>query len=362
MATHHVHTSIASLLNRTDDELSSMFNMDGQEARKELLERQANGELLVGSENCEGFDPIKGCPGHEENKYPIGGYAPGNYLCKCCICSCEFQGDKRAVQCEPCAEKAVGNLKDDDQIIANQMAGMSIEEAIFQAGFTRGHNVGYERMKREAEQGVIHQRKDTVEEEWESFWKEIVTNEDGTINIEQIKKELADFSFVMEQVPKVYCHITGDAMSKVIYKAEDVIRVADDHFNKSLKEALKDEQEAQPGAVWVKASERLPAIEGRIICKRLGEPIVAFCQRFKDGSYRITNGRMQVWVGWKEFEWLDESGAAAESEIEQLKAEIERRNKIMEDDLKLHCRLNMPGISDQEQECAWAMFKLKNNL
>lgn len=38
-----------------------------------------------------------------DNKYPIGGFAPGNYQCKCCTCGSEFIGDKRAVQCEPCA-------------------------------------------------------------------------------------------------------------------------------------------------------------------------------------------------------------------------------------------------------------------
>lgn len=40
-----------------------------------------------------------------ENKYPIGGYAPGNYHCSCYSCGNKFIGDKRAVQCEPCALK-----------------------------------------------------------------------------------------------------------------------------------------------------------------------------------------------------------------------------------------------------------------
>lgn len=38
-----------------------------------------------------------------EQKYPIGGYAPGNYHNRCCTCERSFFGDKRAVQCEPCA-------------------------------------------------------------------------------------------------------------------------------------------------------------------------------------------------------------------------------------------------------------------
>jgi hypothetical protein len=36
-------------------------------------------------------------------RYPIEGYAPGQYTCKCVGCGIEFMGDKRAVQCEPCA-------------------------------------------------------------------------------------------------------------------------------------------------------------------------------------------------------------------------------------------------------------------
>ena len=39
----------------------------------------------------------------KEPKYPIGGYAPGYYGCTCVTCKTQFQGDKRAVQCEPCA-------------------------------------------------------------------------------------------------------------------------------------------------------------------------------------------------------------------------------------------------------------------
>ena len=40
-------------------------------------------------------------------KYPIGGYAPGNYYSECVNCKEEFIGDKLARQCEPCAINAV---------------------------------------------------------------------------------------------------------------------------------------------------------------------------------------------------------------------------------------------------------------
>lgn len=43
----------------------------------------------------------------ELKAWPLMGYAPGDYMCRCCDCGAEFVGDKRAVQCLPCASKAV---------------------------------------------------------------------------------------------------------------------------------------------------------------------------------------------------------------------------------------------------------------
>jgi predicted nucleic acid-binding Zn-ribbon protein len=41
-----------------------------------------------------------------ERKYPVGGFAPGNYYCHCTSCGVRFRGDKRALQCEPCGIKS----------------------------------------------------------------------------------------------------------------------------------------------------------------------------------------------------------------------------------------------------------------
>lgn len=46
-----------------------------------------------------------------EKIYPIGGYAPGNYTCICSTCGSQFIGDKRAVQCEPCAVEVVRQVR-----------------------------------------------------------------------------------------------------------------------------------------------------------------------------------------------------------------------------------------------------------
>lgn len=76
------------------------------------------------------------------------------------------------------------------------------------------------------------EKENDVEEKWNSFWKEIILNEDGTVNLEQVKKELFDFSFMLEQVPKVYYEITGGFLSKPNYYAVDVINKADEYYEK----------------------------------------------------------------------------------------------------------------------------------
>ena len=65
------------------------------------------------------------------------------------------------------------------------------------------------------------------------FWKDIIYfksgKNKGKINEKQVLRELSDWYYVMDQIPKVYCHITGSRLSKVMYSADTVIRVANDY-------------------------------------------------------------------------------------------------------------------------------------
>ena len=62
MATFHLVTNIAGLLrNCTDVKLGRLFDMNGKQARRELMQLQAKGDKYLPSENCKHFDPQKGC-------------------------------------------------------------------------------------------------------------------------------------------------------------------------------------------------------------------------------------------------------------------------------------------------------------
>lgn len=75
-----------------------------------------------------------------------------------------------------------------------------------------------------------------VEEEYQRIWKDIVENSDGSINKEQLKKELFDFSRLIENVPLVYDHISGGAVSKPLTDPQVVKALADEHYEEFYKE------------------------------------------------------------------------------------------------------------------------------
>lgn len=68
----HLSTNIEGVLrNFKRRKMDGLFDdengnpMSDKEIRKTLAELQAKGHKLIGSENCEGFDPFGGgCPGH----------------------------------------------------------------------------------------------------------------------------------------------------------------------------------------------------------------------------------------------------------------------------------------------------------
>jgi hypothetical protein len=75
---------------------------------------------------------------------------------------------------------------------------------------------------------------------YQKFWKDIIENKDGSINLSQLKKELFDYQYILEQVPKVYCHITNNKLSFPNYSSEYVIQEYEDHIQELIKESIKE--------------------------------------------------------------------------------------------------------------------------
>ena len=79
-----------------------------------------------------------------------------------------------------------------------------------------------------------------VEEKWESFWKSIVCNKDGSLNMEQIKKELFDYSTVMDCASKAFDAVTGGRLSKPNSDPGWVEQFAEEHYRSIFQEEKEE--------------------------------------------------------------------------------------------------------------------------
>lgn len=69
-----------------------------------------------------------------------------------------------------------------------------------------------------------------VEQVYQDFWKDIIYDADGNIDVEQLKKELCDFYVMIKEVPKVYCGVTGGMLSKHLYDAEVILGMFEEKY------------------------------------------------------------------------------------------------------------------------------------
>lgn len=105
-----------------------------------------------------------------------------------------------------------------------------------------------------------------VEKDWE-FWKEIVTNPDGSINVEQVKKELSDLSILIEHTTCIYEHVTNGLISNPMTLWQAVARVSDDINIKFVEEETTalDERILELEEMIEKKNRWITLLENRII-------------------------------------------------------------------------------------------------
>ena len=78
-----------------------------------------------------------------------------------------------------------------------------------------------------------------VEDNWENFWKKIVTTENG-VSLSKVKRELYDFYTLMQEAKKVYLAVTGHRTDNICADADSIIALFNAHVNDVVKEVIKD--------------------------------------------------------------------------------------------------------------------------
>lgn len=75
---------------------------------------------------------------------------------------------------------------------------------------------------------------------YEHIWRDIVQRPDGTLDEDQVKRELYDYYNLILQAGEVYSHVTGGVLSKLNYTAGTVISAADEHQRQRSDWAIAD--------------------------------------------------------------------------------------------------------------------------
>ena len=86
-----------------------------------------------------------------------------------------------------------------------------------------------------------HLYEDDPERQWVEFWAPICAP-NGSLDLEQVKRELSDYSMLLSYVPRVYDHATGGAVSKPNTTPAAVCSVIDDHIQDLVEDAIRDDR------------------------------------------------------------------------------------------------------------------------
>lgn len=65
-----------------------------------------------------------------------------------------------------------------------------------------------------AARGFNEEADPKVEETYASFWKQLIQRPDGSVDLTQVKKELCDYSFMIDNTTKAFSELSGGMISK----------------------------------------------------------------------------------------------------------------------------------------------------
>jgi len=74
---------------------------------------------------------------------------------------------------------------------------------------------------------------------YREFWKPLVET-DGKLDQDKVMRELHDYHFLIDQVPKVYGHVSGNKISKPNTYAFEVINAHDDQRQEDIDFAVQE--------------------------------------------------------------------------------------------------------------------------
>jgi len=90
---------------------------------------------------------------------------------------------------------------------------------------------------------IKERTQEEIEANWNGTWKEILQREDGSIDIEQLKKELMDFSDMINRMSSLTCQLTRSRLSYPTYPVSTIMAVHEEVQNEEREQQQEDDRE-----------------------------------------------------------------------------------------------------------------------
>ena len=84
-----------------------------------------------------------------------------------------------------------------------------------------------------------------VEQVWEEFWAPFCQDENGNVDLDQIKRELYDYRRWMTTWAEVASEFSGGRLSKVNYTPDVYLSAFEEEFRRQLEEYLEEDREVR---------------------------------------------------------------------------------------------------------------------
>jgi hypothetical protein len=78
------------------------------------------------------------------------------------------------------------------------------------------------------------------QKDYDDFWKELVENPNGTLNKDQVVKELSDYSMLMEHMASLYTFATGNKVSYITTLPGVVYGLFEEELQETYERGYKD--------------------------------------------------------------------------------------------------------------------------
>ena len=87
--------------------------------------------------------------------------------------------------------------------------------------------------------------KEKIDSVWNSIWKDILENPDGSLDVDSVRRELHDYAILFKSVQTAYSRLTGGEIDHPFTQLDVLISYVDLYYEEMMSVGYQEEQEEE---------------------------------------------------------------------------------------------------------------------